>query len=66
MRPWLRSAIDSLPTAFIRRRIGETKEHPRLILLAISDATEPERTRFELEGQKEFAEKLIDSIRAHS
>jgi two-component sensor histidine kinase len=45
------------------RRIGETSQHPRLILLAISDVTEQERTRFELEGQKEFAEKLIDSIR---
>jgi two-component sensor histidine kinase/PAS domain-containing protein len=33
------------------------------ILLAISDVTETERLRFELEGRKEFAEKLIDSIR---
>ncbi len=33
------------------------------ILLAISDITETERLRFELEGRKEFAEKLIDSIR---
>ncbi|MGA7383456.1 MAG: HWE histidine kinase domain-containing protein [Methylocella sp.] len=33
------------------------------ILLAIADITERERLRFELEGQKEFAEKLIDSVR---
>ena len=33
------------------------------ILLAITDITERERLRFELEGQKEFAEKLIDSVR---
>jgi PAS domain S-box-containing protein len=33
------------------------------ILLAISDITERERLRFELEGVKEFAEKLIDSVR---
>jgi PAS domain S-box-containing protein len=45
------------------RRIGETKQHPNLILLAINDVTEQERARFELEGHREFAEKLIDSIR---
>src|ERR1700730_6955874 len=33
------------------------------ILLAITDITERERLRFELEGQKEFAEKLTDSVR---
>ena len=33
------------------------------ILLAITDITERERLRFELEGQKDFAEKLIDSVR---
>jgi PAS domain-containing protein len=33
------------------------------ILLAITDITERERLRFELEGQKEFAEKLIDGVR---
>jgi len=33
------------------------------ILLAITDITERERLRFELEGQKEFTEKLIDSVR---
>ncbi len=33
------------------------------ILLAISDITETERLRFEVEGRKEFAEKLIDSVR---
>lgn len=33
------------------------------ILLAICDITDRERLRFELEGQRDFAEKLIDSIR---
>jgi two-component sensor histidine kinase/PAS domain-containing protein len=33
------------------------------ILLAISDVTERERLLFELEGRREFAEKLTDSVR---
>jgi two-component sensor histidine kinase/PAS domain-containing protein len=33
------------------------------ILLAIDDITDGERLRFELEGERDFAEKLIDSIR---
>ena len=33
------------------------------ILLAINDVTETERLRFEIEGERDFAEKLIDSIR---
>ncbi len=33
------------------------------ILLAVNDITDSERLRFELEGQKDFAEKRIDSIR---
>ena len=33
------------------------------ILLAIDDITEAERQRHELEGRKEFAEKLVDSVR---
>ncbi|MEK4034043.1 PAS domain-containing protein [Methylocystis sp. IM3] len=32
------------------------------ILLAFNDITESERLRFELEGQRDFANKLIDSI----
>jgi PAS domain S-box-containing protein len=36
---------------------------PDLILLAISDVTERGRLLFELEGHKEFAGKLIDSVR---
>jgi two-component sensor histidine kinase/PAS domain-containing protein len=40
-----------------RENLGDT------ILLVIDDITERERLRFELEGQKEFAEKLIDSVR---
>ncbi|MFO1123831.1 MAG: PAS domain-containing protein [Methylocystis sp.] len=41
------------------RREGEDD----CILLAISDVTDRENLSFELEGQKDFAEKLIDSIR---
>jgi PAS domain S-box-containing protein len=41
------------------RRKGESDA----ILLAINDITESERLRFELEGERDFAEKLIDSIR---
>ncbi|MGJ0504153.1 MAG: sensor histidine kinase [Methylocystis sp.] len=41
------------------RRKGESDT----ILLAINDITESERLRFELEGERDFAEKLIDSIR---
>jgi PAS domain S-box-containing protein len=33
------------------------------ILLAIEDITERERVQFELEGQREFAEKVIDASR---
>ncbi|MGD9540892.1 PAS domain-containing protein [Methylocystis sp.] len=33
------------------------------ILLAINDITECERVRLELEGERDFAEKLIDSVR---
>ena len=39
-------------------RAGEDR-----IVLAINDITERERQRHELEGRREFAEKLIDSIR---
>ena len=41
------------------RREGEDD----CILLAIGDITDRENLRFELEGQRDFAEKLIDSIR---
>lgn len=33
------------------------------ILLALSDLTETERTKWELEGQKEYAEKIVDAVR---
>ena len=36
---------------------------PERILLAISDVTEREQLLFDLEGRREFAEKLIDSVR---
>lgn len=45
------------------RRIQADDDRPELILLAISDRTETEQARFELEGHREFQEKLIDSIR---
>ena len=45
------------------QRIAGTEARPNLILLAITDVTELERTRFELEGQREYNEKIIDSIR---
>jgi two-component sensor histidine kinase len=40
-----------------------TSNGPPKVLLAINDVTEFERATYELAGQKEFAEKLIDSIR---
>ncbi len=39
------------------------QEDGDVILLAISDITERERQRCELEGHREFGEKLIDSVR---
>lgn len=44
-------------------RIDGMAERPDLILLAISDVTDQERALYELEGQREYGEKLIDSIR---
>jgi PAS domain S-box-containing protein len=38
-------------------------DRPDRILLAIDDITERERIRFELEGQKEFAEKVVNASR---
>lgn len=43
-------------------RMGRA-EAPDRILLAISDVTERERFLRELEGRREFGEKLIDSVR---
>lgn len=37
--------------------------HNDRILLEITDVTEEERQRWELEGQKEFAEKIVDASR---
>jgi two-component sensor histidine kinase len=45
------------------RRIESEEARPYLILLAINDVTDQEQARFELEGQKEYAEKLSDSVR---
>jgi nitrogen-specific signal transduction histidine kinase len=45
------------------RRIVAKGPRPDLILLAISDVTDEEKTKFELEGQREYAEKLIHSLR---
>jgi PAS domain-containing protein len=44
-------------------RIEGEGTRPHLILLAITDVTELEQARYELEGQKEYAEKLSDSVR---
>ena len=45
------------------RRIVAEGPQPDLILLAISDATEVEKAQFELEGQREYLAKLVDSLR---
>lgn len=45
------------------RRLPPDGDRPEMILLAISDRTETEQARFELEGHAEFSDKLIDSIR---
>ncbi len=45
------------------QRIAGTEARPNLILLAITDVTDLEQTRFQLEGQREYNEKIIDSIR---
>ncbi|NGO54642.1 sensor histidine kinase [Allomesorhizobium camelthorni] len=45
------------------KRLAATEDRPELILLALSDQTRSEQARFELEGHKEFQEKLIDSVR---
>jgi two-component sensor histidine kinase len=45
------------------RRIIAEGPRPDLILLAISDVTEVEQARFELEGQREYLDKLVDSLR---
>ncbi|WP_164923856.1 sensor histidine kinase [Sinorhizobium fredii] len=45
------------------RRLTDDDGRPELILLTVSDRTEAEQARFELEGHREFLEKLIDSVR---
>jgi two-component sensor histidine kinase len=45
------------------RRIRAEGARPDLILLAISDVTELEKALFELEGHREYLDKLIDSLR---
>lgn len=47
------------------RVLPADEKRPDLILLAISDRTQAEQARFELEGQWEFQEKLIDSVREY-
>jgi PAS domain-containing protein len=44
------------------RRLPPVTGRPELILLIISDRTEAEQARFEVEGHREFQEKLIDSV----
>lgn len=50
-------------TALVNARYLEEDPGPNRILIAIEDITERERTRFELEGQKEFADKIVDASR---
>jgi len=45
------------------RRIVAEGARPDLILLTISDVTEEEKTKFELEGQREYAVKLTNALR---
>jgi PAS domain-containing protein len=45
------------------RRIEGEDTRPHLVLLAINDITDLEQARFQLEGRKEYAEKIIDSVR---
>ena len=45
------------------RHIIAEGPRPDLILLAISDVTEIEQALFKLEGQQEYADKLVDSLR---
>jgi two-component sensor histidine kinase len=45
------------------RQIIAEGPRPDLILLSISDVTEVEEARFELEGQREYLDKLVDSLR---
>lgn len=45
------------------KRIPGVGGRPDLILLVVSDRTEVEQARFELEGHLEFETKLIDSVR---
>jgi PAS domain-containing protein len=44
-------------------RIKGEGERPDLSLIAISDITELEQARYELEGQKAYSAKIIDSLR---
>jgi two-component sensor histidine kinase len=45
------------------RRIRAEGARPDFILLAISDVTELEKALCELEGQREYLDKLVDSLR---
>jgi two-component sensor histidine kinase/PAS domain-containing protein len=45
------------------RRLQRAGDHPPLILVAIEDVTERRRSRWLLEHQKEFAEKIVDTVR---
>lgn len=45
------------------KRLPADGDRPELILLTVSDRTEAEQARFEIEGHQEFQEKLIDSVR---
>lgn len=44
-------------------RISRRNGSPPRILLAMSDVTELERARHDLEGRREYAEKIVDAVR---
>jgi two-component sensor histidine kinase len=48
---------------FNARRIVADEPRPDLILVAISDVTEVEKALFELQGHREYVDKLIDALR---
>lgn len=45
------------------RRLAATQSRTELVLVAVSDRTRAEQMLFELQGQREFQDKLIDSVR---
>jgi signal transduction histidine kinase len=57
--------VPTVDQRILRVMANRMPDHGRVdrILVTIEDITDAERLRFETEGQREFAEKLIDSMR---